>query len=79
VISRNLKLGEGCASTQSQWAPNHAFGVMTDATPEPMHDTTPVFRRASRDDVPAIVRMLADDALGAKRETLARTASPATR
>ena len=41
---------------------------MTAATPEPMHGTTPVFRRASRDDLPAIVRMLADDALGAKRE-----------
>ena len=27
------------------------------------------FRRASRADVPAIVRMLADDALGAERET----------
>ena len=29
-----------------------------------------VFRRASRDDVPVIVRMLASDVLGAKRETL---------
>src|SRR5687768_12704172 len=28
----------------------------------------PVFRRASRDDVPAIVRLLASDPLGAKRE-----------
>ena len=28
----------------------------------------PIFRRASRSDVPAIVRMLADDALGATRE-----------
>ncbi len=41
---------------------------MTDETPEPMRGAAPVFRRASRDDVPAIVRMLADDALGAKRE-----------
>ena len=30
-----------------------------------------VFRRAGRDDVPAIVRMLADDALGARRESYA--------
>ena len=30
-----------------------------------------VFRRALRDDVPAIVRLLASDALGAKREALA--------
>ena len=29
-----------------------------------------VFRRASRNDVPEIVRMLASDALGAQRETL---------
>jgi GNAT superfamily N-acetyltransferase len=43
---------------------------MTDSTPELMHDATFVFRRASRDDVPAIVRMLACDALGAKREAL---------
>src|SRR5687767_4630042 len=29
-----------------------------------------VFRRASRDDVPAVVRLLAADALGARREAL---------
>ena len=33
-------------------------------------DAAPVFRRASREDVPAIVRMLASDALGAAREAL---------
>ena len=32
-----------------------------------MLGATLVFRRPSRDDVPEIVRMLADDALGAKR------------
>lgn len=32
------------------------------------HESSLVFRRASRDDVAAIVRMLADDALGARRE-----------
>jgi hypothetical protein len=41
-----------------------------DSTSEPMHGVAPVFRRASRDDVPKIVRMLAFDALGARRETL---------
>ena len=30
--------------------------------------TQPVFRRATGDDVPHIVRVLADDLLGAKRE-----------
>ena len=35
-----------------------------------MHDAAPVFRRASREDVPAIVRMLASDALGSAREAL---------
>jgi GNAT superfamily N-acetyltransferase len=30
--------------------------------------TEPVFRRARREDVPSIVRLLADDPLGAKRE-----------
>ena len=33
-----------------------------------MPEAAIVFRRASRDDVPAIVRMLADDPLGARRE-----------
>jgi ribosomal protein S18 acetylase RimI-like enzyme len=33
-----------------------------------MPDAALSFRRARRDDVPAIVRMLADDQLGAKRE-----------
>ena len=32
--------------------------------------TQPVFRRATGDDVPHIVRLLADDPLGAKREPL---------
>jgi len=41
---------------------------MIDSIPELMHDAAFVFRRASRDDVPAIVRMLASDALGARRE-----------
>ena len=36
-----------------------------------MQDAPITFRRASRDDVPAIVRLLAADALGAKREALA--------
>jgi GNAT superfamily N-acetyltransferase len=36
--------------------------------PEPADDAAPVFRRAARSDVPAIVAMLADDELGAKRE-----------
>ncbi len=31
--------------------------------------TEPTFRRATTDDIPAIVAMLADDALGATRET----------
>ncbi len=42
-----------------------------DAMAEPPYGTTPVFRRASRDDVPGIVRMLADDPLGARREAFA--------
>jgi GNAT superfamily N-acetyltransferase len=33
------------------------------------HDAALAFRRATRDDVGPIVRMLADDSLGAKRET----------
>ena len=36
-----------------------------------MQDPQLVFRRASRDDVPAIVKLLADDPLGAKREVFA--------
>ena len=32
--------------------------------------TEPVFRRANRDDVPAIVRLLADDELGRGRERI---------
>jgi GNAT superfamily N-acetyltransferase len=47
---------------------DYQFGVMKDAAAEPRHGGMTVFRHASRDDVPAIVRMLADDALGAKRE-----------
>ncbi|MGZ5095989.1 MAG: N-acetyltransferase family protein [Burkholderiales bacterium] len=43
---------------------------MIASTPELMHDATFAFRPASRDDVPAIVRMLASDALGAQREAL---------
>jgi GNAT superfamily N-acetyltransferase len=43
---------------------------MINSTPEPLQGATLVFRRALRDDVPAIVRMLAYDALGAKREAL---------
>lgn len=35
---------------------------------EGMADPTPVFRPARRDDVPAIVRLLAADSLGSKRE-----------
>jgi GNAT superfamily N-acetyltransferase len=41
---------------------------MTTPTSEPTHDDALIFRRALRSDVPAIVRMLADDDLGAKRE-----------
>jgi GNAT superfamily N-acetyltransferase len=41
---------------------------MKDATPVPPQVAETAFRLASRDDVPAIVRMLADDALGATRE-----------
>jgi GNAT superfamily N-acetyltransferase len=41
---------------------------MKDATPPPPQSAETVFRTASRDDVPAIIRMLADDALGATRE-----------
>jgi GNAT superfamily N-acetyltransferase len=37
---------------------------------EPTGGAAPAFRRASRDDVPAIVRMLASDPLGAAREAL---------
>ena len=37
----------------------------------PVEERTPVFRRASRDDLPAIVALLADDPLGARRETYA--------
>ena len=36
-----------------------------------MQDAGVVFRRASRDDVPVIVNLLASDALGAKREAFA--------
>jgi len=36
-----------------------------------MDEHEPVFRRASRDDLSAIVSLLADDALGIKREALA--------
>jgi GNAT superfamily N-acetyltransferase len=57
--------------TRRKRAPlNITFGVMIDSTSEPMHEAALTFRRASRDDVPAVVRMLAYDALGAKRETL---------
>lgn len=35
------------------------------------------FRRAARDDLPAIVRLLADDPLGAQRETYATPLPPA--
>jgi hypothetical protein len=38
---------------------------------------TPSFRRARREDVPAIVRLLADDPLGRDRE-IARPEPPAT-
>ncbi|RPH44783.1 MAG: GNAT family N-acetyltransferase [Burkholderiales bacterium] len=34
-----------------------------------MDGIEPAFRRARRDDLPALVRLLADDPLGAKRET----------
>ena len=34
-----------------------------------MNAAVPIFRQATRDDVPAIVRMLAHDPLGARRET----------
>ena len=42
---------------------------MTASTPEPLSDAALVFRRASRDDVPVIVSLLADDDLGARRES----------
>jgi GNAT superfamily N-acetyltransferase len=45
-------------------------GSAIDSTPEPGHGAMLAFRRASRDDVPAIVRMLACDPLGARREAL---------
>ena len=35
-----------------------------------MPETAPTFRRARADDVPDIVRLLADDPLGATRERL---------
>jgi len=38
------------------------------STAEPLRDSPPIFRRASKDDVPSIVQLLADDPLGAKRE-----------
>lgn len=41
---------------------------MIDSTSEPIHSAALVFRRALRDDIPAIVRMLANDTLGASRE-----------
>lgn len=41
---------------------------MTEETTEHRGGAALVFRRASRDDVTAIVRMLADDALGTTRE-----------
>ena len=40
---------------------------LTGEAPE-VHDSSFFFRRATRDDVPTIVRLLASDALGAKRE-----------
>ena len=43
----------------------------TAAAPDPQGDDALVFRRASRDDVHAIVAMLANDALGARREAFA--------
>lgn len=41
---------------------------MITPTSEHIHGAAPIFRRALRNDVPAIVRMLASDALGARRE-----------
>jgi len=41
---------------------------MTHSTPSTVQEAAIVVRRASRDDVPSIVRMLADDPLGARRE-----------
>lgn len=37
---------------------------------------TPVIRLATRDDLPAIVRLIADDGLGRGRETLSDTPAP---
>ena len=45
---------------------------MTSDSPDP--DVT--VRRAERDDVPAIVRLLADDQLGAKRERVEEPVAP---
>ena len=41
---------------------------MTHSTLSPVQESAIAFRRASRNDVPSIVRMLADDPIGAKRE-----------
>lgn len=41
---------------------------MSNSTSDLSEELTPTFRRATRSDVPDIVRMLADDPLGSKRE-----------
>lgn len=41
---------------------------MSNSTSDLSEGLTPTFRRATRSDVPDIVRMLADDPLGSKRE-----------
>ena len=46
-----------------------AFVFMSDSALHSSEDLAPTFRLAMRSDVPDIVRMLADDALGAKRES----------
>src|SRR5699024_3295825 len=47
---------------------------MTRSTTAAAGETEPVFGRARREDVPAIVALLADDVLGAGRESPAETA-----
>jgi GNAT superfamily N-acetyltransferase len=44
------------------------IAVMAPSVPGSAESTTPRFRSAARDDVPEIVRLLASDPLGAKRE-----------
>jgi GNAT superfamily N-acetyltransferase len=67
TIAATISMTLNVSRTLTNGTPSH----MSNSTPQSSQPEPLVFRRAKRHDVPTMVRMLASDTLGAKREAYA--------